>query len=169
MAKLRNEKPDTQENISIAELKEVQEAVRAHLTTSAKLPSEEIIKNYDKLVAMATVWNDAYWDDNPVVPDNIFDELVSLIGEIELMIPNDMLNPKSPVNKIGSKRSDDDNATNVTHMQPMLSLKRASDHNNVFKALQSMQNAVTRAFKDCQMGIDYDKGYVLEPKLAGVS
>lgn len=169
MAKLRNEKPDTQENISIAELKEVQEAVRAHLTTSAKLPSEEIIKNYDKLVAMATVWNDAYWDDNPVVPDNIFDELVSLIGEIELMIPNDMLNPKSPVNKIGSKRSDDDNATNVTHMQPMLSLKRASDHNNVFKALQSMQNAVTRAFKDCQMGIDYDKGYVLEPKLDGVA
>lgn len=166
MAKLRNEKSDAQENVSIAELKEVQDAVRAQMTTPSKTPPEEIIKKYDRLVIMANVWNDAYWDDNPVVPDEVYDQLVQLIHDIELMIPSELLNKKSPNNVIGSRVNDDNN---ITHTQPMLSLKRASDHYTVHKALQSMQKALDRGFKNCPMGIDYNKGYVLEPKLDGVA
>lgn len=166
MAKLRNEKSEQQENISIAELKEVQDAVRAHMTTSSKAPSEEIIKNYDRLVVMANIWYDAYWDDNPVVPDAIYDDLVQLINEIELMLPKDMMNKHSPTARIGANKND---VNKIKHTQPMLSLKRVTDHYETHKALMSLEKAVTRAFKDCPMGIDYNKGYVIEPKLDGVA
>ena len=84
---------------------------------------EEIAQRYLWLIDQVASHDQAYYlEDNPIVSDAQYDELVNEIKEIENRFPHS-INPRSPTQKVGGYSNKV--FSPVTHGTPMLSLNNA--------------------------------------------
>ncbi|EDX53354.1 NAD-dependent DNA ligase LigA [Ureaplasma urealyticum] len=101
-------------------------------------------------------WNYEYYVlDDPSVPDHVYDQAMRELIELENAYPQFKTN-NSPSVRVGGFVSEKFNK--VKHKRPMLSLSNAFDANDLRKFDQDNQNA----------SVDL-KGYVVEPKIDGLS
>lgn len=106
-------------------------------TSAKKEPSKEVaLKLVHELTQKLNSWADAYYaEDNPLVPDSIYDESLKKLREIETDYP-DLKLPNSPTLRVGAKAREQ--FQKVAHKVPMLSLS------NVF-SIEELSSFLDRA------------------------
>ncbi|MEJ7894124.1 MAG: NAD-dependent DNA ligase LigA [Solirubrobacteraceae bacterium] len=106
--------------------------------------------------------NKAYYqDDEPLVADDEYDELLDELRGLEADHP-DLLTPDSPTQKVGAEPVG--RLEKVTHLQPMLSLANARSEEELRAWIDRMRNHLARE------GIEAAEfRYVAEPKIDGLA
>jgi DNA ligase (NAD+) len=96
-----------------------------------------------------------YVEDDPVISDAEYGELMEKLGALEEKFP-DLRSPDSPTQRVGGEPREE--LGSVEHPTPMLSLKATYD-----------EDEVKRFLENCRRRLDQEPEYVAEPKYDGLS
>jgi DNA ligase (NAD+) len=96
-----------------------------------------------------------YVEDDPVISDAEYDELMEKLGALEEKFP-DLRSPDSPTQRVGGEPREE--LGSVEHPTPMLSLKATYD-----------EDEVKRFLENCRRRLGEEPEYVAEPKYDGLS
>jgi DNA ligase (NAD+) len=96
-----------------------------------------------------------YVEDDPVISDAEYDELMETLGTLEEKFP-DLRSPDSPTQRVGGEPREE--LGSVEHPTPMLSLKATYD-----------EDVVKRFLENCRRRLGEEPEYVAEPKYDGLS
>lgn len=119
---------------------------------------DEIIKELEELRKQITYHNRRYYLlDDPEISDAEYDRLFSRLLDLEKRYPL-LVTPDSPSQRVGAEVQEE--FTQVTHRQPMLSLENGFDD----REIKEFDARVQRL-----SGEDYQCDYVVEPKMDGLA
>lgn len=118
---------------------------------------KNIQSKISKLTSLIQKWNKEYYDlDSPSVSDQEYDQAFMELEMLEASYP-ELKEINSPTNRIGANF--DSRFQKVTHKNPMLSLNKAYEFNDVLKYVNNINKTLNINNVD----------FVLEPKIDGLS
>jgi DNA ligase (NAD+) len=127
-------------------------------TPQAELLSEPPAERVEDLVRVLRYHEWRYYVGNdPVISDFEYDQLYKQLQTIEAAFP-DLISPDSPTQRVGKDLVD--NAAQVPHLTPMLSLDNSYD-------AEDLNDFDTAVKKLCKLESDADIEYCVEPKYDG--
>ncbi|MBU4690111.1 NAD-dependent DNA ligase LigA [Mycoplasma sp. ES3157-GEN-MYC] len=117
-------------------------------------------KRIQELTSLINKWNQEYFiDNNPSVSDLEYDKALKQLEQLEQQYP-EFKHPQSPTNLVGSGMNIyNSKFTKVTHKQPMLSLSKAYNYDEIIKYINNIEKNVP--FEDINFSV--------EPKIDGLS
>ena len=122
---------------------------------------QETLKRYDQLVTTALACSKSYYEDGQSDVDDVgYDQLVDEIRELELLLPENYHNTKSPTVTVGMVLPSDGSLRVEEHPAPMLSLKKAKSWTDV----EALEKSIVKS-----LGHDPRVQYAIERKHDGVA
>ncbi|MBU4689761.1 NAD-dependent DNA ligase LigA [Mycoplasma zalophidermidis] len=117
-------------------------------------------RRIQELTTLINKWNQEYFiDNNPSVSDLEYDKALKELEQLELQYP-ELKHPQSPTNHVGSGMNIyNSKFTKVTHKQPMLSLSKAYNYDEIIKYINNIEKNVPFEYIN----------FSVEPKIDGLS
>ena len=123
---------------------------------------------YEEMIQKANAANKAYYDDdNPIMEDPEYDELMRGIKKIEKAYPN-LVTPKSPTQHVGGTASS--SFEKVEHAVPMLSLQDVFSEEEVDEFISQFpgeEYSVEEKIDGLSMSVTYHNGILVRAETRG--